>query len=247
MKCEELKDLYELYALGLLELGERAEIDAHIARGCPDCRLGVRKAVVLNSMISTLVPEAKPEKRLKKRILHTAGSKKKGFNWWPVVGVATAGLLVAATGLWMRDKEGRQQLAEAKLVIERQSGEIQHTRQMLNFLNAPETRLVGFDQGMPKPRGNVFVNPRAGLLMIASNLPELETGKTYQMWVIPKGEGAKPKPSGLFKRDTTGGAVHFVTGPVDLAQTFAFAVSVEPETGSQQPTTQPIIVAPVGP
>ena len=246
MNCAELRDFYELYALGLLELGESAEIDAHLARSCPDCRLGVRKALVLNSMIATMVPEAKPDKKLKNRIMASVGHKKQGINWWPAFGVVTAGLVVSMAGFWMRDRQGRSELADARKTILQQDAQIQQTRQMLTFLNAPETRLVGFDQGQPKPRGNVFVNPRAGVLLIASNLPELESGKTYQMWLIPK-SGAAPKPAGLFRRDTVGGAVHFLNEPVDIAATAAFAVSVEPAAGSQAPTTTPIIVAPVGP
>lgn len=245
MNCSDLKDLYELYALGVLELGEKAEIDAHLARSCPNCSAGVRKAIVLNSMVSTLVAEAKPAKHLKKRILASVGQKQKGFSWWPVFAVVTSGFLVAVTALWMRDREGRSELAEAKKTIERQSGDLQRVSQVLAFLNEPETRLVGFGTAAPSPRGNVFVNPKSTrVLMIASNLPALEPGKTYQAWVIRKGDPA-PKPAGLFRRDASGGAVHFLE-QVDIAATQAVAVSVEPEAGSQAPTTTPIIVAPVG-
>jgi hypothetical protein len=38
MNCEELRDLYELYTLGLLDGEEREEIDTHLARGCEACR-----------------------------------------------------------------------------------------------------------------------------------------------------------------------------------------------------------------
>jgi anti-sigma-K factor RskA len=103
---------------------------------------------------------------------------------------------------------------------------------------------VSFGQGAPQPpRGNVFVNPASGVLLIASNLPALESGKTYEMWVIPK--GGAPKPAGLFQSDKQGNAVHLLSGPIDAAATGAIAVSVEPEAGSQAPSTTPIIVAPV--
>lgn len=246
MKCEELIDLYELYALGALELGEKNEIDAHLARSCPNCKSGVRRALVLNSMLSTLIPEVKPSKQLKDRILNSVGAKKQGFNWWPVFGVVTAGLMVAMGALWMRDREGRSELAEAKRSIERQAGDLQRVNQILAFLNEPETRLVGFGTAAPSPRGNVFVNSKSGrLLMIASNLPALDQGKTYQAWVIKKGDPA-PKPAGLFRRDANGGAVYQFPDPVELATLQAVAVSVEPEGGSQTPTSV-IVVAPVGP
>jgi anti-sigma-K factor RskA len=86
------------------------------------------------------------------------------------------------------------------------------------------------------------VSPR-GVLLIASNLPALAPGRTYQMWLIPK--GGAPRPAGLFRSDARGGAVHILESAVDVAGTGAMAISVEPEGGSVQPTTTPIIVAPV--
>jgi len=93
------------------------------------------------------------------------------------------------------------------------------------------------------PRGNVLVNPRLGVLLIASNLPALAAGKTYQMWVIPK--GGAPRPAGLFQSTAQGTALHMLSGPVDPAAVSAVAVSVEPESGSAGPTTTPIIMAAV--
>ena len=37
MTCEELRDEYGAYALGIAEDPERAEIAEHLARNCPDC------------------------------------------------------------------------------------------------------------------------------------------------------------------------------------------------------------------
>jgi hypothetical protein len=42
MDCEQLAPLYEEYALGVLEGDERAEIEAHLVRGCPKCRRASR-------------------------------------------------------------------------------------------------------------------------------------------------------------------------------------------------------------
>ena len=37
MNCTELRDHYELYALGLADEPERSEIRAHLDRGCEVC------------------------------------------------------------------------------------------------------------------------------------------------------------------------------------------------------------------
>ena len=136
------------------------------------------------------------------------------------------------------------QLADARQVITRQSLDLEKSKQILSFLDQPETRQVGFDGKTTRPpRGNFFVNPKSGVLMIARNLPKLEPGRIFQMWVIPK--GANPRPAGLFQADDAGNAVHLLSGPMDLASIGAVAISIEPEAGSLQPTTTPIVVAPV--
>ncbi len=52
MTCEELRDEYGTYALGIAEDPERAEIGEHLARNCSDCVLGVRKAMTMVTAMS---------------------------------------------------------------------------------------------------------------------------------------------------------------------------------------------------
>ena len=69
MSCEELKDALELYSLGLSEDEERAEIEAHLARGCDACRKNLNHALSINALMLSSVPGAKPRARLKRRIM----------------------------------------------------------------------------------------------------------------------------------------------------------------------------------
>lgn len=245
MNCSELSELYELYALGVLEETERLEIDAHLARECPNCTVGVKRALAMNAVIQSFVPEAAPSRELRNRVLASVGARKqRGFAWWPVWALATAGMMVAALTFSFREQESNKQLAQARQVINRQSLDLEKSRAILSFLDQPETKQVNFDGKTTRPpRGNFFVNPNAGVLMIAQNLPKLAPGKTYQMWVIPKGRD--PRPAGIFQPDDAGGVTHLQTGPVDIATIGAVAVSIEPEGGSQKPT-EVILVAPVG-
>jgi anti-sigma-K factor RskA len=89
----------------------------------------------------------------------------------------------------------------------------------------------------------VFVNPSRGVLLIASNLPRTPADKIYEMWIIPK--AAKPVPAGLFQSQDDGNAMHVQPGTVDVPSTAAIAVTVENRAGADQPTTQPLIVAPL--
>ena len=85
------------------------------------------------------------------------------------------------------------------------------------------------------------MNPAKGIVFIAANLPKIEPGKTFELWTIPA--GGKPVPAGTFQSQQDATAVYVKQGPISNAS--AVAVSVEPEGGSPQPTTTPIIVAPL--
>ena len=245
MRCEELRDMYELYSLGVLDPEERMEIDEHLGRKCEVCTPAVKRAAAINAAILSFVPDVAPPRRLRSRVIASVGGGTKRFSWWPVWAVATAGLAVAAMTFYFEQRDIGTQLAQTKQLLGDKTVEANRAGRILEFLNQPETKAVGFSgtEAAP-PKGNFFVNPRSGVLLIATNLPKLEPGKTYQMWVIPKGKN--PVPAGLFRSDERGAATHLQAGPVDVASLAAVAVSLEPESGSAQPTTKPIIVAPVG-
>lgn len=243
MTHEELRDMYEFYNLGLLEVDEHAEIEAHLRRGCEICKAGVRRAVITNSAILSLVPDAAPPKRLRRRVLAGFGLERQNWGLLGAWGAVTAGLLVAT--LWYSTEVQRthSDLALARQQVTKSSAELTRVETVLEFLNQPETKQATFGKSEQQPpRGTVLVNPRSGVLLIASNLPALPAGKTFEMWLIPK--GGAPKPAGLFQSDPGGTAVHLLRGPVDPS-TNAVAVSVEPEAGSAAPSTTPIVVAPV--
>jgi anti-sigma-K factor RskA len=240
MNCEELRDLYELYTLGLLDGEEREEIDTHLARGCEACRKSLGGAQVVNAMLMASVPEVQPPARLKRRVMASVGAQPVGWTW--AAALAAACMLVVA--LWLSDQERRRanELAQTRGEMMQVVAERDRMLQALSFLNQPGTRQIGFGKG---PQGNVFLNPSRGVLLISSNLPRLDPGKIFEMWLIPK--GASPRPAGLFTANPDGTAVHVLSGTMDFSTLDAVAVTIEPESGSPGPTSTPIIAAPVAP
>lgn len=71
-------------------------------------------------------------------------------------------------------------------------------------------------------------------------LPEPPHGKVYQAWTVAKGS-TKSTPSPTFLPDARGVALIVLTA--DARATERVAVTVEPEGGSKEPTTKPIIDA----
>jgi len=74
------------------------------------------------------------------------------------------------------------------------------------------------------------------------DLPPPPRGKVYQAWTLPKGS-KDMAPSVTFEPDSQGVAI--VALPADARITTAVAVSVEPEGGSKQPTSKPVLVVPL--
>ena len=242
MTCRELQDAYELYALGVLESEEKAEIDAHVARGCETCRQGLADARAMNAALLSFVPVEYPSARLKRRVMEGIGVRHPGWGW--TAALAATLMLVLALWLAVQERERTTQLAEARRTLMQVNGERDRLTQALQFLSDPQTVPASFGKGpAAPPRGYVFLHPQLGVLLIASNLPAAGEGKAYEMWVIPK--GGAPRPAGLFQSEGAR-AVHILNGPIDLAKLGVVAVTVEPEAGSAAPTSPPIIAAPVG-
>lgn len=248
MTCDELRNEYELYALGLSEGAERAELEEHLERKCPRCSPGVSAALETVSAMALLAQAETPPARLRRRILAAIGVKPEARSWfsWPIL--VPAALALGSLLLWVQSRnqldERQKELAQARAQIAQQAEELGQLRPVLAFLNQPDTKLVNFGAGAPAPpKGSILVNPRTGVLVMASNLPVLGPDRTYQLWLIPK--GGAPQPAGLFRSLGDGNALYVRPGAV-AAGTAAVAVSVEPTAGSAAPTTTPIIVVPVG-
>lgn len=241
MTCEELREQYELYALGVLDAGERAELDAHLHRQGDPCIDGVRRARELMTSLALTAPESHPPARLRKKVVGLVGEPKKSWFRAPEWIGATVALAIIAGWLAYSRREQSRELADARLEAQRKNVELVRLNEAFALMNDPAAKQLVFGENAPKPRGRVFVNPKQGVLLLASNLTPAQSGKIYEMWIIPK--AGAPLPAGLFQSESDGTAMYLRKGAVDVASTGAIAVTLEPEAGSQAPTSTPLIVA----
>ena len=72
-------------------------------------------------------------------------------------------------------------------------------------------------------------------MFFASGLDEAPAGQTYQGWLI--NSETDIRSAGLFQANADGTAVLVVSGDLPAAQ--AFAITLEPDGGSAQPTVLP--------
>jgi anti-sigma-K factor RskA len=253
MSCEELKDLYELHALGALDPDERRDLDEHLTRGCPNCVRGVREARHVAASLAYSAPEQDPPARLRARVIAAVSppaQRESGWSWithaWATVALV---LLIAVVWYGYTQRRLSEEVANANrrlAQLETLNNELAARNKVLaeamDLIALPESRQLVFGATEREPpRGRVWVNAQRGVVLMASRLPEAPAGKIYEMWIVPK-QGA-PVPAGLFHSSPRGVASHVWLQPVDLAAAAAVAVTLEPEAGSPAPTSTPLIVA----
>src|ERR1017187_4350387 len=158
MNCDELRDYYELYTLGIAEDPELSEIRAHLERDCPMCVPGVRGARELTTLIGATAPAVEAPARLRKRVLAIAGGRTASrWNWSPVWAAVAAGALIAAIVFNVRAHRASAELAQAAAELQRvQSESAAQTRELARLneayaiLNQPEAKQVVFGGAAPQ-------------------------------------------------------------------------------------------------
>lgn len=239
MNCEELRDQYELYAIGIAEEPERTEIREHLNRGCEVCMAEMKRAREVMSIFGGTAAPATPSPKLRRRLLASVGVEQKGFGWSPFLGLALALSLFAVVYFYGRENDTNKEVARLSRQLGRQNIELTRMNEAFAIVNGADTTVSSFGGG---PKGKVYTSRSRGVLLIASNLPQAPSGKAYEMWVIPK--GGKPVPAGLFQSEANGTAMHIQPGPVD-ANADLVAVTLEDQAGAAQPTSQVLFAAPV--
>lgn len=242
MNCTELQDYYELYAMGVAGEPEKSEIREHLDRDCEVCMAGMKRAREIVAILGDTAPAATPSRKLRRRILASAGFEQRGFGWTPFLAAAAVLLLCATVYFGGREREFAEMATRLRDQLGRQNIELARLNEAFAIVNGPDTTVTSFGAGkIQPPKGRVFVNPSQGVLLVASNLPPAPSGKIYEMWVVPK--SGSPVRAGEFQSQTDGTAIHVHRGAVDVGATGAVAVTLENEGGADQPTPPLLVVA----
>ena len=243
MDRERFEDLKDAYVLGALPEEEHLEFERYLLAH-PDLQSEIGELGTVAGILALSVSEQEPPPELRRRIMATVEAEAhpdtSRRSWlaglWDAVGLrdlALAAAAVLAVGLFtwgmllqgeVRDLQGRVQSLQSQ-PQDRSQGP-----QMIALGGA------GAEQGA---RAELITLKGDQAVLVAENTPPAPEGKTYQIWVI---KGETPEPSGLFEpRGDSVAAV--VENPVKGAD--AVAVTIEPEGGSKEPTTDPMLVGKV--
>jgi len=222
------------YALHALTESERADIERQIAAAPPEVAeafaeevRAVRETMAVVSAATAVEPPAP----LRDRLLATVSDDtvrqlptRRAMHWRTTVLAAAAvlaiGLGALGVGLAMRPP-GTTSTAE-------------------QVFAAPDVRTISG----PIPSGGtatlVFSHEKDAGVLVMNNVPPPEAGTVYQMWLL--GEG-NPKSAGTMDAKAVAPSTTAVLS--DLENSKALAFTVEPGSGSDQPTGTPFAELPL--
>jgi hypothetical protein len=144
-----------------------------------------------------------------------------------------AGILDAR--MWQQAYDARTELAREVGRADQAELELDRMRRHFGVATSPQLRLASVANAERGSHAKILIDPDGRRwLVVAHELPPAPPGKDYQMWIVPKGEGAVPIPAGLLRADGDVLQVEVALPPnVDAG---AAAISLENAGGVDAPT-----------
>jgi anti-sigma-K factor RskA len=256
--CDQFRELIEAYALGALDPGDRAALEAHLATGCQDCSKAVEEARWLVSQLAYAAPEAAPSDMLKGRLMQTVRAEaqsqakprviaaKNVIPLWLWAGVAAL-LVFSVYSAWnmrrLQDEIRHANERAAALLQEREKTEqllALEKRKAMILMDPASVKITPAGHDAQGLQLEAKWNSQLGLVVMGERIPMPSEHHVLQLWFIPKDPKAKPMPSMMTWPDANGKFVMLVSNPPEsMDNTKALAITEEPEGGSPWPTTTP--------
>jgi len=251
------------YALDALDAGERGDFEEHLA-GCQDCTAEVRELLATAARLGaleTVLPPASMRAAVLAEIRNTAqepgatpvvdGTASDGVVAAPVAAPVADGVVVP-----LRARRMQRLLAVAAavlavvaiglsaLLVQARSDRAalaDRQQQLTSVLTASDARTVTADVTGGGRAAVVISQSRHEVAFVGAHLATPAGGHVYQLWYITS--TGKATSAGVFSPGTQGNAAVLLEGDPSGAATVG--LTVEPDGGSAQPTTKPVLAVPI--
>jgi anti-sigma-K factor RskA len=257
--CDQFRELLEGYALGALDPGERAAIEAHLATNCPDCAKAVEEARWLVSQLAYTAPEAAPSDMLKGRLMQTVRTPSEPQVQGPprarlipvwLQATLAALFLFSVYSAWnarrMQEEIREANARASELLLERQKTEqqlVMAKREAMIMMDPTSVKIDLWGKDSHPTVLEAKWHSKLGVCVMGEKVPMPAANHVLQVWFIPKAPGSKPMPSMMVVPDADGKLVFVVSNPPEpMDATKAIAITEEPAGGSPWPTSTPLWV-----
>ena len=204
-----------LYVIDAMTAEERRAFESHL-RSCAECQAEVASLAGVDEALASAVPQIDPPAALRDCVM--------------------AGIRPKAEPRGAADTLARADATQRTL---------QATQSHLDVLTAPDSTRVVLAGQAPATgaSGRADWSRARGLAVSLENLPPLQPGRTYQVWLLTAG---MPVSAGLLTPDAAGRSTGVYAVPQAGVMPTGIALTEEPEGGLPQPTGQPILVGLLG-
>jgi anti-sigma-K factor RskA len=236
MNNERFEDLKDAYVLGALPEEERRSFEDYLAAH-PERQAEIDELGAVAGLLAFSPQEQEPSPELRSRIMEVVEAEAeprrvRGRSTFARVGdfLSVRSLAFGAAALLVIG------LLSWNVLLQ---GQVQDLQGQVADAQAQQTKTIELkgswaEQGATAEVTSMQENE---IILVARNMPSVPEDRTCQIWVI---KGEVPKPSGLFQPDGNGTATP-ITNSIKKAD--VIAVTVEPAGGSEQPTSDPVLLA----
>ena len=260
MNHDALRELTGAYALGALGGEEKRALEAHLT-SCAECAAEVRAFGDVARGLDRAVPQVDLPASLRGRVIARVESLASKSALPPAVlpqppspehstgavWLALAASLIAAVlgfyALSLRNRvqvlqgelaDARQRAAAAEQIVQTIQQRAENLQRTSDIVGAPDVTTVTLKgQGAGSAAsGLALVSRTRGVVFVGQNLPPLDPGKIYQLWIVPT--VGDPVAAGIFAPDSAGAAS--LTNVLNVPSFKAVAVTLEPAGGVPAPT-----------
>lgn len=228
-ELERLEELMAAEALGGVEASDRAELERLRAAYPEESRSFEAQfadvAADLALALEPVVPRAEAADELLAAARRTDAAPARWSRRSVLIGAAAAAVAAVAGGVVGYAVRGEPEPTAAERIGE--------------FLDDPATRVVSFPARAEESLSVLYRPGSADAWLVGSRVRSPGVSRVYQLWYQPTGSSTM-RSAGTFDPDPGGRVTAQASVGADIA---ALAVSVEPDGGSDQPTTDPVYLA----
>jgi anti-sigma-K factor RskA len=243
MNNERFEDLKDAYVLGALPEEERLSFEDYLATH-PERQAEIDELGAVAGLLAFSPQEQEPSPELRSRIMEVVEAETEprrvtrrsvsarigDYLSVRSLALGAAALLVIGLLSWNVLLQGQ---------VEDAQSQVQNLQGQVADAQAQQSQTIELEGSWAEQGATAEVTSMEGneIVLVARNMPSVPEDRTCQIWVI---KGDVPKPSGLFQPDGNGTATPITNS---LKKANVIAVTVEPAGGSEQPTSDPVLLA----